>query len=70
VPNFVVIGSRGQKSRKPGRGLRGFVHTVTLLNTDSNLINTGRGLARKEEEGKEMLPALTALQDFRAGVTG
>jgi hypothetical protein len=30
-----------QKSIKAGRGLRGFVDAVTLLNTDSNLNNTG-----------------------------
>jgi len=41
VPEFVVSGTGRQKSTKAGRGLRGFVEAVTLLNTDSNLNNTG-----------------------------
>ena len=38
----MVSGTGGQESIKAGRGLRGFVHGVTLLNTDSNLTNTSR----------------------------
>ena len=44
VPMFVVSGTGRQKSIKAGSGLQGFVEAVTLLNTDSNLNNTGRGL--------------------------
>jgi hypothetical protein len=43
VRDFVVSGTDRQESIKPGRGLRRFVEAVTLLNTDSNLINTWQG---------------------------
>ena len=50
VPNFVVSGTEHQKFIKPGRGLRRFVHGVTLLNTDSNPTNTRHEETRFAEE--------------------
>jgi hypothetical protein len=40
VPDFGVSGTGHQKSVKRARGLNRFVTAVTLLNTDSNLLNT------------------------------
>ena len=49
VPEFVVSGTGDQKTAKRSRGLHRFVQGVTLLNTDSNLINTRPAAT---EEGK------------------
>ena len=53
VPKFVVSGAGRQKSIKAGRGLQGFVHAVTLLNTDSNLINTNPSENGFERKGRK-----------------
>src|SRR5580658_3110578 len=40
IPNFGVSNTAVRKSASAPRGLGQVVHTVTLLNTDSNLVNT------------------------------
>jgi hypothetical protein len=57
VQRFGVSGATGQDSAKQGRGLSRFVHSVTPLNTDSNLTNTRPGSDRRasaitEEPGR------------------
>jgi hypothetical protein len=53
VPEFVVSGTGRQKSIKAGRGLRGFVKAVTLLNTDSNFTNTNQQNNRLQNKRQE-----------------
>ena len=54
VQNFVVTGSRSQELLNERKGLGAGFKDVTLLNTDSNLINTdAQALTLKvHEEGK------------------
>jgi hypothetical protein len=42
VQYFVVSGTGATKLLRAIRGFREVIHTVTLLNTDSNLHNTGQ----------------------------